>query len=585
MELVLAGAYVYEKGDADATYYSLKEPVYTEQDVPRDFLVYPTLLTAMYPYIGADKLRTSFPDKADVPKGLYSKDRAYEVRVKQYLESAVRNSAINFLRNKLTGGWETFFKSRPIDTNYGIYTFDEAQLTRISSEFFEVVPVESFEDGALKDFNIPLCIKSYVSLEDPAVYELLAVYFAKHHGLKYRLVSPWTLRLAAFNPMRSKKVAGQLSIYQNGDKAARNLHTPTRPGKAFKTMFPEATDKEVEAFVDMFKDTFPVRNFTVHSGEEPENFSHMYVHEISETENIRTSFMRKSLANSCMQSRFDGMKKHPAYVYGSGDFVAFWTTDEAGRIGSRSVAHKASKTYAPIYGCTEASIDLLKDHMESLGYKDGEDTGAWEGAEVLAIPYHGEWLCPYIDFGLGVIDHGSEGRLVLGECDDLPTCGYMGLGGHCLYCDHCGDRTHEEDSLYAEDVGTICEYCYNSHYFTCERSHNIYHNEYAVEVYTGRYRSYICHRDYADDVATYCDDICELVENEAVVFLSDDTAVCEWGDAYFVSDLTGEAHPISDAESYLGGRATAEELEDEDYVYNETEGSWELPSEEEKEAA
>ena len=501
--------------------------------------------------------------------------------------------ALDFLGRPLGVGFmDSCFASGPFFQYWG------GDHTGPAADFVELAPenFESFQRFVGKTEGWNFKDKFPEGLRDlklGAIGELLVGLFGdKLRGLRYRASSPVDLTMFLFAPKMAEANKQNISIYQSAEKFDRDLRTSMKPGRAFRFMFPEATDAEVEMFVDELRKKFPVQNLVVKRGYDRADFKHMYTHDICGTQNIYTTQSRKSLACSCMRYKFN--KVHPSEAYASGEFLALWTEDENGRIASRVVVHDPSKTFGPVYGTTEYSVDLLYSELHGMGYEYG-DSGSWEGAEVLMIELGcEEYAFPYIDFGLTPDpDTISEGRAkIYDRGDDLPTGGTWcpNGDGEYSYCYDCDERVYEDDMYHDDDGYCYCESCYHERFSRCEWTDRWVPSSEIVEVVVSGWggrtrRAYVC-EDALDDFTLAYDDI--YYESVLVVELGDSG---EW--AYkedpdiFCSDLTGEYHHNDDQESTEDNNilATKQEFLDAGYVYNSDEGFWEEGGEDDAEAA
>lgn len=397
------------------------------------------------------------------------------------------------------------------------------------------------------------------------------------------------IRLRLFDPVPAVGTQGNISIYQTAEKRLRDLRTSMKPGRAFRFMFPEATDRETEVFVDAFRKTFPTQELVIKEGKGRGDFKHMYQHNISPTENVVTSHARKSLSCSCMRHSFGSV--HPAEAYASGEFTALWSEDTEGRIASRVVVHDTSETFGPIYGTTEYSVDILETKLRELGYKLGNDS-VWVGAKVQLIEKDGGYAFPYVDFGLvpDVDTATNEGGISVAKLtyneDDLPTGGvfYPDDGSRC-YCNICEDRIWEEEAFTSPEGDYVCERCYYDNYGTCEYTESTVSQEDLVEAHWSTWGS-SCYCGLVD-VNVLCDYFVETYNgawyhnNLVVELATGDYAYREDG-AVAESDLTGEWHFVKDMDHCIAGEvcATAEEFKDAGYT--KTDAGWDLVEEEEE---
>ena len=575
--------------------------IYTEADAPLEEPLVP--ISAGHSYYG--KYTRSFKKREDIPEGIYSvtgweglghsgwqtKDIPKESGMYVSYDHLGIPRTFGHLRSEPqeNKSWETF------SGRYKVFNFD-----RVKGPY-ELRPLDLGNDPVLKDFagyefskDELVVVQSSLVRGDVAIYEVMKEFFIWETRIQRQMLTSWDLRFFLFSPVQSLKSPGSISLYQNLDKRNRDLHTPMKPGKAFRKMFPEANDKEVEKFVDLYRERCPVQELTLHEGLERKDFKHMYTHDICGTENIRTTSMRKSLAKSCMRHGFGSV--HPSEAYASGDFIAFWTEDEDGKIGSRCVASKTDMTWGPVYGTTEYSVTLLEEYMGKLGYKSG-DAGeeSWGKGSMLAIPYDddGRYVFPYVDFGYVPIEEDGD-YLIIGPADDsLPTEGFCYLGGYSTryYCQACDTGLHDDETYYDESGDCYCDECYHDRYFFCGDCGCETCRSDMVEVVShvsswGPSTVQLCESCAQDGYVFVESRDCYYSENLCIYLEDDDEYVLERDShLWFCSDITSNHHSSRSREEGIDSSgstiyATTEEFEEEGYVYDENTGKYILEEEE-----
>ena len=197
-----------------------------------------------------------------------------------------------------------------------------------------------------------------------------------------------------------------------------------------------------------------------------------------EIEKVYTNYDEGSseVASSCMRYKAESFasKEHPVRIYGAGDLAIAYLANEDGQTTARALCWPAKHIYSRVYG-TEWLHDLLK----KLGYKKscsyyGDGSGAsFEGAKVLRIEHHGDYVTPYIDGTVG-LSFGSDDRyLVMSESPDLEN-GEGGLTGSdedYYRCERCSELMNEDDgyrvhvSRWGAEVW--CDNCEENHSFRC----------------------------------------------------------------------------------------------------------------------
>jgi len=156
------------------------------------------------------------------------------------------------------------------------------------------------------------------------------------HGHKREIKC--TLRIRCFAPRRSKRFAPKITLYQSArDRHDRDREVAMKPARAFSMMFPELEHKQIIELTDKYLERFATRKLFIKEGTDAADFVKAYSWEQAPTDNINTTYSRKSSASSCMRYDFDHLPVHPVSVYASGDFKMLWTEDADGRIASRCV--------------------------------------------------------------------------------------------------------------------------------------------------------------------------------------------------------------------------------------------------------
>jgi hypothetical protein len=357
----------------------------------------------------------------------------------------------------------------------------------------------------------------------------------------------WTSQF--FQPTVSSKFQGKISVFMSKKDKDRDRRTALRPGRAFKLMFPHLSDVEVEKVVDAFNRAYPPQDLTLHTGKDEENFVHAYKSEQSRMQNVQTTCKRKSLANSCMRHSFEGQPTHPAAAYASGDFLAVWVEDAAKRIAARCVVYlKEEQPQAgPIYGTSEGAIDLVEEHLVTLG---AEVRGpSWEGARLLNIEYDGGVIAPYLDLEQGLEIAGKYLRITdrNGDYEASTYDGVLYSGGkYQCYC--CDCRLDEDDRYTDNDSDSFCSDCYHDRYAYCDESGEECLREDLEEVrytksrwgwetrYVYRPQDY----DYVEVDGYWYDIGLVVTTEEGDIFLMDNGG-------YFYCDQSGEYHNDSEA--------------------------------------
>lgn len=343
-----------------------------------------------------------------------------------------------------------------------------------------------------------------------------------HQGLvrwllnKVKDIPHLAARLAVTGVRRSTKDQSAVSLYSNYKKKETSILTLMRPGRAFRFLFPEMKDKDLEKLVDAYREDFPVQGLTLKRGTEAHHFKHMYGHQYAPMENPKTTSSRKSLANSCMRHDFSNLPRHPCEVYGSGEFEAIWSEDSLGRIASRLVVWHPPEDHSlhenpqmgPVYGVSEYAMDMLEEAVPNGVHYE---RATWVDAKILRIPHQGGIIAPYLDHEQSLEDAGNY--LIIGGEPDYEADSYDGVLGRSRYavCENCGRDIRDEYDAYNTDDGCVCESCYDNNYFCCDDYGDTYHIDVRCEVMKSSWRGnhwyevYVC-EDARDSNYTLCTD-------------------------------------------------------------------------------
>ena len=363
----------------------------------------------------------------------------------------------------------------------------------------------------------------------------------------------WLLRLRALQPIRSKIAHGKISMYQTRKDADNDRQVAIKAGRSFKYIFPELPDSDIEILTDAFRERFSLRRYTLKTGTSPDNFTHAYSHDQADMDNPKTTTIRKAIAHSCMRYTFDQLPQHPCSVYGSGDFKIAWLETPSGKIAGRvtvCTSYKERPQAGPIYGVCENSLNQLQDWLDSIDAVGYESGSRWLGARLLAKPYQGGFIGPYLDVTPQRMTECSDGEyLIIDGCGEVDASTYHGiLNGSYTECTECGEALNEEEYYHSEHTGdNYCEGCYHNEHTYCDHSGEMVHNSELVEVWTqspwglspenvsedARDANYILCVDgkyWHDDDATWC-------ESEEVWCSPKDME-----DDYFESDWDGEVY-------------------------------------------
>ena len=402
------------------------------------------------------------------------------------------------------------------------------------------------------------------------------------------------MRMRCFSPRRSKRFAPKITMYQSArDRFERDREVAMKPARAFAIMFPELDHKQIIQLTDQYLERFAKRELFIREGSDAKDFVKAYSWKQAPTDNINTTYQRKSSASSCMRYSFDNLPVHPVTAYASGDFNMLWTEDKDGKIASRCVVRvmeDGAYRGGPIYGVSEQAIDILEHHINCTGGEYGSD-GAWEGARLLRQPVEdGDegFYAPYLDPEPRRLTDNGE-YLVIQDGGEIDANSYQGiLGGESCRCSACNGGMSEDDSYYSEYCDAVfCNDCYYEEHFYCEYADGDYHidQSYTVYVPCSWKPGYTEERvsDYAveyGDQFVFCDNDDEHWHIDLAYYCEhEDCYISQRGiDAgtYFISDWDFECYP-DDQKATLenGDTVSIGEAEGEDLQYDDkTDNIW-----------
>ena len=408
----------------------------------------------------------------------------------------------------------------------------------------------------------------------------------------------WMMRLRAIQPIRSKISHGKISIYQTRKDADNDRHVAMKAGRAIRYIFPEFSDTEIEVMVDRFREKFSLRNYTLKTGREADDFVRAYSHTQADMDNPRTTTTRKAMAHSCMRYRFDQLPVHPVSVYASGDFEIIWLEDSNGHIAGRCVIMVSEDIdiqpqAGPIYGVCEHSMDMIKHHLDSIIAVGYEDRSSWVGARLNRVEHRdGGFIGPYLDVMPQSLEDDGD-HLIVDEDGDINASDYHGVLGsnHYTACTECGDRLTEDEYYHSEHTEeNYCECCYNNEHTYCEYASEMVHDSEITDVWVVN-----GHGNYVtESVSEYGRDMNFIECSDDRYWHSDDVVYCEsegvWvsprsmDNDYFVSDWDNETYPNNVKCTLADGLDVADsEIVDDDNTWEKNaQGVWIIVEEEDE---
>lgn len=362
-------------------------------------------------------------------------------------------------------------------------------------------------------------------------------------------------RLRAFDPRRSEKFFGKISLFKCHKDRDDDRRTAMKPARAISCMFPELPHKALIQIGDAYFKNFAPRNLTLHASKDADKFILAYAGDQSLSENIDHTTNRKSLANSCMRHSFGELSEHPASVYASGDFTIIYTLDEEGLVASRCVVYDypdGKPQAGPIYGVSEQALDMIQDYLVSICAETSDPS--WEGARLIRKEEDGGFLGPYLDLHpQAVTDKGNF--LQVCNCGEIDASQYKGiLGAPYTSCSDCDCDLDEDDVFYSEWHDRVyCDHCYAAEHSWCEYAEMEVPTSDLIRCWRIR-ASGLKESVYVyDDHVNAGHDFVRCSDGE--FWAIEDTNWCEYeaehispdsmGD-YFLSDWDGDIYPISD---------------------------------------
>ena len=408
-----------------------------------------------------------------------------------------------------------------------------------------------------------------------------------------------SIRLRCFAPRRSKRFAPKITMYQSArDRFEREREVAMKPARAFSMMFPELDHKQIIQLTDEYLNRFATRKLFLKEGTDAADFVKAYSWTQAPTDNINTTYQRKSSASSCMRYDFDHLPVHPVSVYASGDFKILWSEDADGKIASRCVVRVMPDGIyrgGPIYGVSEQAIDLLEHHINSTGGEYGCD-GSWEGARLLRKPVDDDedsFYAPYLDpEPRRLYDDGKY--LVISDEGDIDANGYQGtLGAYDCQCETCGCGLSDDDYYFSEYTDCrYCNDCYYEEHFYCEYADADYHVDQSYTVYVpyGTRSGYTEERvsDWAveyGDHFMYCDNDHEHWHVDLAYYCEDEDCYISQraidASTYFISDWDGEVYAADQmATTDTGDTISIDEAKGDDLKFDMINQIWKKKEEE-----
>ena len=330
-----------------------------------------------------------------------------------------------------------------------------------------------------------------------------------------------------------KGAGSAISVIRTSVDRKRDRRTTMKPGKAFRLMFPDLSDKQVATITEAWIELTSPRELTLYVAKSREAFAEAYGGKRAPYRNPVTTCERKSLATSCMQHIARDMWVDDAFVntsvgevYASGDFAIAYLKDKDGLIAGRVVYSDPvdGTCYAgPVYGACEQSLDMLQKHLADV--KAPYNVEGWDGLRFNLIGSDDDPLAPYVDGDVGGTPSRCGNYIILekygGQYGFDGTEGYVSAA---LYCECCEEGIHPDNS-YMTDDGHYCEVCFDENYAILDCGSTV-PREYAVEVFFKGWQGGVNTTLLHIDDAVYCEQLDQY-----------------WHPSDITFDEEGDAHP------------------------------------------
>lgn len=293
-------------------------------------------------------------------------------------------------------------------------------------------------------------------------------------------------RWAELLPVPSKTQIGLVAYFQTLEKREKNIQTVCKAGRFLKKYFGDVfTEPEIQKMA--------LEWHNLHAPQE--------LHITQDSDEIEKVY-RGAYLGSCMHFKnndFEG-HCHPARVYGGNLDLGIAYIGSAEKVDGRCLVWPSRKIYYPkFYG----DYHRLEGALIHAGFKPAEEED-FHGARLLRILNQnagGSYVMPYVDVCESFNDAGDY--LVLDDAGDYGCRNTNGLDKDVYSCDNCGNRATEDELYFVRHtLESVCEHCYNNHYFCCEITDEIYPDSERAETEDG----YLVSQDgvMSDDEWFYC---------------------------------------------------------------------------------
>lgn len=262
---------------------------------------------------------------------------------------------------------------------------------------------------------------------------------------------------------------------------------------------------------------------------------------------------------SCMSRR--GSEAQEFYGGIKGCKIARFETSDGKQVGRCIVyEHEGKRHFIRVYGIGKyhrTMLNLIKDNM-----KENDLFGRSKAFDNLCLET--DWTADtpnmYLDGDEYGVKIGSDGKYYVVsytydyEGDSTDRCSLSEAMDEGYYtCEHCGNRVHEDDVLWAGDYTYCCESCANADgWYRCEWCSEWQHEDDCIYVEEDD-RYYCCEHCVEKDGYVRCSE-CGNYVSESRILTSEDDAICicrsclEKSDKYTMSEDGYVIEQIKDGE-------------------------------------
>lgn len=307
------------------------------------------------------------------------------------------------------------------------------------------------------------------------------------------------------NPLnvRILKEAKSTNGFRENNPDHKSVWISGKPKKIMEKLLPGLPDSVYQEFTTWWISRYSSENeegISFHVRNTPEDFENVYTMETCDDSRFTMGTVDgvyyKSLNNSCMRKESEHIcsyveenaENHPAYVYGSGDFIIMYVTKNNKLMG-RCVARVSDGIFSPgpAYITSNIAMKHISAYIKEYSEKNNQkiQDNCWVGAKLLKVLFDNNKaiLMPYLDCS-GYIDFckGEPFVKISGsQYDNYTWCasGYIESEEFFCRCEHCNGRIiNEEDVFYGVvdfESNSYCESCFESVFVPCKKCGNTHH--------------------------------------------------------------------------------------------------------------